>query len=324
MRNWLIVIGLIAGMGALKAQQTPFYTQYVHNNIFLNPANYGVYEKLDIAIGHRMQWVGFENAPETSYLSLNKLFIQQPRTSHKFGSIRISRPEHYEGLYSRRQNLHHAAGGYLIHEKNGPTTSSLLSLAYTIHVHFSSRMNLSIGLALGALKYQVDPQRITLGNDIDQTVNQFLGVNPSVTKLNSDFGVRLYTREFHIGYAMIQSAPSAISFSEVITEAKLEPHHIVHAGYAYRMSKSFSAEPMLVIRHVSPYKLFSTWDVGLKGTISSKYYGALFYSHPGQVMASLGGTLKKKIRFGYTFTLGLNSLQGHHGGSHGLMLGFRI
>ena len=54
------------------AQQVPQYSQYNRNQYMVNPAAAGVYDFVDITIGGRMQWLGFENAPKTSYLYITK------------------------------------------------------------------------------------------------------------------------------------------------------------------------------------------------------------------------------------------------------------
>ena len=51
-------------------QQLPQYSQYLRNQYMVNPAAAGVYDFVDITLAGRLQWLGFENAPKTSYLSV--------------------------------------------------------------------------------------------------------------------------------------------------------------------------------------------------------------------------------------------------------------
>src|ERR1700760_4893994 len=52
------------------AQQQPQYTQYIINNYILNPALTGIENYTDVKISHRHQWVGLQDAPITTYLTI--------------------------------------------------------------------------------------------------------------------------------------------------------------------------------------------------------------------------------------------------------------
>src|ERR1700760_5159109 len=54
-----------------EAQQKPQYTQYVFDNMLLNPAVTGIENYIDLKAGYRSQWTGLQGAPVTSYLTLS-------------------------------------------------------------------------------------------------------------------------------------------------------------------------------------------------------------------------------------------------------------
>src|SRR5438105_14030797 len=70
-RAFPVVAGLLMGT-FLQAQQKPEYTQYILNNYILNPALTGIENYTDIKISHRHQWVGLQDAPVTTYLTIHK------------------------------------------------------------------------------------------------------------------------------------------------------------------------------------------------------------------------------------------------------------
>ena len=70
MKKLLLLIGLVIGSRA-TAQQISQYTQYVFNHFSINPAVAGSKDCLDVRLGYRRQWVGFENAPVTAWASLH-------------------------------------------------------------------------------------------------------------------------------------------------------------------------------------------------------------------------------------------------------------
>ena len=64
------VLSCVVGMRGL-AQQKPHYTQYILNQYIVNPALTGIENYIDVKLSHRHQWVGIQDAPVTSYLSVH-------------------------------------------------------------------------------------------------------------------------------------------------------------------------------------------------------------------------------------------------------------
>ncbi|HNL83547.1 MAG TPA: type IX secretion system membrane protein PorP/SprF, partial [Chitinophagaceae bacterium] len=54
-----------------NAQQRPYYTQYILNNFIVNPAVAGIENYTDVKLSHRMQWVGLQDAPVTTYFTIH-------------------------------------------------------------------------------------------------------------------------------------------------------------------------------------------------------------------------------------------------------------
>src|SRR6266487_658276 len=75
-KNLLAITSSLAVYGMLStstsfAQQRPHYTQYILNNYILNPALSGIENYTDLKISARDQWVGFNGAPRTVYLTIH-------------------------------------------------------------------------------------------------------------------------------------------------------------------------------------------------------------------------------------------------------------
>jgi len=72
--NRLKIYGLIIGVCltvVANAQQRPYYTQYIMNNYIINPAVAGIENYWDVKASHRMQWVGVQDAPVTTYITMH-------------------------------------------------------------------------------------------------------------------------------------------------------------------------------------------------------------------------------------------------------------
>ena len=63
-------LGLVV-FSEVKAQQRPYYTQYIMNNYIINPAVAGIENYWDVKASHRMQWVGLQDAPVTTYITMH-------------------------------------------------------------------------------------------------------------------------------------------------------------------------------------------------------------------------------------------------------------
>src|SRR5476649_2567477 len=70
-RNLYLLVVFFAVTQLALAQQKPQYTQYVFNNILLNPAVTGIENYTDVKAGYRSQWTGLQGAPITSYLTVD-------------------------------------------------------------------------------------------------------------------------------------------------------------------------------------------------------------------------------------------------------------
>ena len=147
-RKAIIVVfsfGCLSGF----SQQIPQYTHYLLNQFAYNPAVAGSKDCLDITLGHRTQWSGFEGAPVTTYGSFNTTLKQD-----KFGL-----------------GYKHAIGLVLISDSYGPFTRSKIKLAYAYHLPVTRDILLSMGMFVGIEQINFDAGEITLINYNDDAIN---------------------------------------------------------------------------------------------------------------------------------------------------------
>ena len=76
MKKLTIIFLLIVGYcWDAQAQQDPMYTQYMFNQMVLNPAYTGSKDRFTTMLLYRTQWVGFEGAPKTTTFSAHAPFF---------------------------------------------------------------------------------------------------------------------------------------------------------------------------------------------------------------------------------------------------------
>src|SRR5256714_7180411 len=71
MKRILTCLCLGCSLLIVRAQQKPHYTQYILNQYILNPALTGIENYTDVKLSHRHQWVGIQDAPVTTYLTIH-------------------------------------------------------------------------------------------------------------------------------------------------------------------------------------------------------------------------------------------------------------
>src|SRR5678815_828640 len=69
----LVTVLLTTSTSVTNAQQLPQFTQFMYNNLVVNPAYAGADEALSLTVLHRSQWTGVDNAPTTQSFSAHSL-----------------------------------------------------------------------------------------------------------------------------------------------------------------------------------------------------------------------------------------------------------
>ena len=82
------IVFTLFGISELHAQIDPMFTQYMFNEMYINPAYAGSRESISATLLYRNQWVGVEGAPKTQTFS-----IHAPVKMKKIGVGIIARNE---------------------------------------------------------------------------------------------------------------------------------------------------------------------------------------------------------------------------------------
>lgn len=161
------------------AQQTVQFTQFTFNKYGYNPAAAGsnINSGIEVIVGGRQQWIGFENAPTTNFLSAN--YTIKPQRSY--------RRWHNVGIYMGR-------------EKVGLFRNENYYLSYTLHLPLTKRLNMSFGIFAGVRNMAFDRKRIS----IDDPVYGATHSNYFLTYPNFIPGIRLYNKKTFLDISIHQ------------------------------------------------------------------------------------------------------------------------
>ena len=130
-------------------QQTLQYSNYLENSFHLNPAVAHLGKK-SLYIIYRNQWVGFEGAPKTTFLSYHSSF------SHK-KDVKSSSFSNF--------------GGFLQNENIGAFRSFKINFSYSYTFLLSSNWRLSFGAFIGIQQLGLDVTGVTLFDPNDPVVD---------------------------------------------------------------------------------------------------------------------------------------------------------
>jgi type IX secretion system PorP/SprF family membrane protein len=132
-----------------QGQQTLQYSNYLENSFYLNPA-VAILGKKSLNIIYRNQWIGFEGAPKTTFLSYQSSFSHKKDVkSSSFSSF----------------------GGFLQNENIGAFRSFKINISYSYSLLLSSNWRLSFGSFLGFQQLGLDVTDVTLFDPNDPVVD---------------------------------------------------------------------------------------------------------------------------------------------------------
>lgn len=130
-------------------QQTLQYSNYLENSFYLNPAVAHLGNK-SLNVIYRNQWVGFEGAPKTTFLSYQSSFLHKKDVkSSSFSNV----------------------GGFLQNENIGAFRSFKINISYSYSFLLSSNWRLSFGSFLGIQQLGLDVTGVTLFDPNDPVVD---------------------------------------------------------------------------------------------------------------------------------------------------------
>jgi type IX secretion system PorP/SprF family membrane protein len=294
MKNFYIcLLSLLSTLGF--SQQLPQYSQYMLNELAINPAVAGKDEFTDMRTNVRHQWVGITDAPRTYMLSL------------------------HGPAFSKNMGL----GMNLFTDIVGPTRRTGLNFSYGYHLKLEEDLFVSMGVSAGILQWGLDGSKITLRDEGDQNL-----LTTYQTKIVPDFGTGLYFHKknrFYFGFAIpqIYQAPIALySSSPSPKNSKIVSHFNINGAYKFELDENFKIEPSFLLKYESPAP--PKLDLGVRGIYQEQIWLGVSYRHNDAVTALLGYFYKNYLMIGYSLDFSTTSIKKYSGATHEIMLGIRF
>jgi type IX secretion system PorP/SprF family membrane protein len=302
------VVGLLAVMPDISAQQFPLYSQYTMNGFLLNPSYAGSDYYTTFGLTVREQWLSLPEAPSTYAAAfqtriLNDSYITKSTAVRK----KIDRPTKGGRV---------GVGGYLFSDHNGIMHRTGLQLAYAYHLPIGIDQQLSFGLALSAYQYFVDISGAVMPDDVqDDLLNNYDQV---VYIPDANFGVSYMTRNYYAGFAMTNLFRGALMIGNGGGNGRSElGHYFLTGGIRLYPGVDWIIEPSVMFK--SSDMVFKSFQVDLTGRVYYKddYWLGLSY-RTGDAIVMLAGLKVDRFYIGYAFDFTMSEIRSYTYGTHEL------
>ena len=267
------------------------YSQYMFNIQSFNPAYTGSWEATGITLLSRMQWMGFENNPETQTLT-----FQVPFANRKIG-----------------------AGFSLMNETIGLQSRKALFLDYAFGIRVNAQTMFRLGITGGATNFRndlatlqtIDPDDPAFG---DGAVNRWLP--------NVGVGFFLHSNRFYAGL----SAPKLLDneSGNYANTFALNNFTIIGGG-VLSLTKGIDMKPSISVRYKNDEPLIA--DLNLNFLIADIFWIGGMMRTSDEIKFGLDASILigKMMRIGYAYDFmsyaGLNS---YSGATHEVMVSFEF
>ncbi|MEO8887544.1 MAG: type IX secretion system membrane protein PorP/SprF [Mucilaginibacter sp.] len=323
MKRLLFYILILFFVHIAAAQQRPQYTQYVFNNFLLNPAVTGIENYTDVKAGYRSQWTGLNGAPVTSYLTINaplgREFIEGSANSFSAGGGENPNSRLYTQDYMAAAP-HHGIGAMVVTDKAGPITTTNFDATYAYHLGLTDRLNLSVGVAAGFMRTNLNTSEITLETALDPAI-----ANGNNGQFHPDLGLGmwLYSSNYYFGISAQQILPQSLYLkSTSIDVIKTVPHYFFTAGVKLFVSDDITLMPSVLVKQIKPVPL--TYDVNMKLAFRDNFWIGGSYRHGDSFGAMTGFYLNSFLNVGYSYDITTSALNTVSSGTHELVIGILL
>jgi type IX secretion system PorP/SprF family membrane protein len=310
-------------------QQNPQYSQYLRNQFMVNPAAAGVYDFLDITIGGRWQWLGFDDSPKTSYLSGTFVLGKRNRVRYnpafRTGSGPVKNPEIKTG------QLKHALGGQLIADQYGAFRRMSFNATYAIHLPISKNINLSFGAKAGLSNHTFLQNKAVVLNTVDPSLSYsggdkeydaYVANGSSKMMLDVGTGMYLYSKKMFFGLAADNLTRDLVEFGTGTANFNTQLHFNATYGLKLKINENLMVMPAVLIKLMSPA------PISIEGSVLLEYkewlWSGISYRHNDAIIPMIGLNVSERFKFGYSYDYSISRFNEVSSGGHEIVLGLML
>ena len=294
-KSILIIIVTLFSAICANAQYDAMFTQYMFNEMYINPAYAGSKEAMAVNLTHRQQWVNFPGRPITTSFTLHG-----PLANNKMG-----------------------LGISVLNEQIGKLNRNLVYLNYSYRVKTGDNGHLAFGL-MGGIHNQVNKLSELKATDVgDIQVSQN---TPSIISPNFGAGIYYSTNKLYVGISVPRMVDDSYMFNQTGGLIKSNGfnvskfHYYFTAGYVFDINEDLKFKPQAMIKMVQNAPL--QYDINANFLIKNKIWAGVAYRSGADISALVGIQLNPQFLVNYSYDYALTKIQKYSQGSHEITLGY--
>ena len=288
MKKILLIIFIVSSLVS-NAQQDAQASMYFFNPLNYNPAYAGTRGSLNLTAVHRSQWVGWEGAPRTQFLSIHAPIVRK--------RIGLGANLSYDNIGSR-SNL-----------------SAMGNFAYHLQLN-SKSLRLSFGASAGINSNQYDFNGLIVN---DNTDIHYLTSNKSVSP-NFGAGLYLHSNKGYLGFSLPRLIEKSIDNNT--SKSFLKRHYYLTSGYVFNVNSVTDIKPSILIKYTQNAPI--TVDFNYSMFFYNKLWIGLMYRMHESVGFNSSFLVKEAFTLGYSFDYPINNLRLNNFGSHEILFSFDL
>lgn len=278
-----------------KAQYDHLFSQFMFNEVFINPGYAGSKEALSVTGLHRQQWMNFPGRPVTTTFSM------------------------HGPLFGNKMGL----GINFLNESIGKLQRNLTYLTYAYRVKTDKKGTLGLGLNIGIHNQlnKLSELKANDGGDVQISKN-----TPSLISPNGGFGLFYSTDKFYTGLSVPRLIDDSYFFDEnqtihqkiSINTSKLHYYFVV--GRVFKVNPDFYIKPQGMLKMLQNVPM--QYDMNVSMLFNKLLWVGFSYRSGAAAVGMLGVQASPQFFFGYSYDYGLNEIQKYSQGSHEVVLNY--
>ena len=330
LKKYLTIVLLGAFTFNATAQIDYRFTQFYQNSLPVNPAFSGIEDFVDIKVGYRTQWAGFDNSPTHLFTSANLPFKISPNNDYKHKGLRIFEAEAYNALerdegFGYRKSKRHGVSIYVMQHSDGGFENTGAFASYAYHINLTNQLVWAVGAGIGYEFNKFDPTGITVLNpDLDLTYLAYLKGNNQKSSINANLGTVIYHKQFYMGYSILNATKIVFPGNNTTYNDLTNPvTHNMQFGFHYSKWKyGYLVSPHLMVnmKHNQPVEVIGALRVRYQDIV----WGGIQYTLLGAAGISVGFYLNPNIALNYGYEFPTTQINRVTTGSHELLLAFKL
>lgn len=281
---------LVATKG--KSQQDITVSQYMFNQLFLNPAYAGTHAYWESSALYRTQWVGWEGSPTSQLIA-----VDGPILPSLLG-----------------------IGTTIVHDQIGisNTLAANIALSYQLKLDRAGEHRLSFGLKTGYTMQRAHIEDLIYIDPNDPLYT--IGITTQNT-INFGAGLYYYSEKMYFGLAaplLVAKDLSDVPTEEPNRRSYLKNQYYLNGGMVFPLSKSIDFKPSFLLKytHAAPLQA----DITINFLFNKIFWAGVTYRSENMLVFILEVNATRWMRFGYAYDLNLGEISNYSSGSHEIML----